>query len=87
MTTESLAPTVADVVDACVPLAPGHPVHAVRHARAKVVAATQASHDGLQERISDAIRDVTKLRGSVELLAPGSLPNDGRVIEDARSYR
>ena len=47
MTTESLAPTVADVVDACVPLAPGHPVHAVRHARAKVVAATQASHDGL----------------------------------------
>ena len=50
-------------------------------------AETQASHDGLQERISDAIRDVTKLRGSVELLAPGSLPNDGRVIEDARSYR
>ena len=50
-------------------------------------AETQASHDGLLERISDAIRDVTKLRGSVELLAPGSLPNDGRVIEDARSYR
>jgi len=47
MTTEPLAPPAADVVDACVPLAPGHPVHAVRHARAKVVAATQASHDGL----------------------------------------
>jgi phenylacetate-CoA ligase len=27
---------------------------------------------------------VTKLGGSVELLPPGSLPNDGKVIEDAR---
>ncbi len=42
---------------------------------------------GLDERISEAIRDVTKLRGTVELLAPGSLPNDGKVIEDARSYK
>ncbi|MBT2320945.1 AMP-binding protein [Variovorax paradoxus] len=43
--------------------------------------------DGLAERIAEAIRDVTKLRGTVELVAPGSLPNDGKVIEDARSYR
>ena len=42
---------------------------------------------GLVQKISDAIRDVTKLRGTVELLAPGSLPNDGKVIEDARSYQ
>ena len=42
---------------------------------------------GLDQRISEAIRDVTKLRGTVELLAPGSLPNDGKVIEDARSYK
>ena len=42
---------------------------------------------GLDQRIGDAIRDVTKLRGSVELTAPGSLPNDGKVIEDARSYK
>jgi phenylacetate-CoA ligase len=42
---------------------------------------------GLDQKISDAIRDVTKLRGTVELLAPGSLPNDGKVIEDARSYK
>lgn len=41
---------------------------------------------GLDARIGDAIRDVTKLRGEVELLEPGSLPNDGKVIEDARSY-
>jgi phenylacetate-CoA ligase len=30
---------------------------------------------------------VTKLRGTVEFLQPGSLPNDGKVIEDARSYK
>jgi phenylacetate-CoA ligase len=43
--------------------------------------------EGIAERIADAIRDVTKLRGAVELVAPGSLPNDGKVIEDLRSYR
>ncbi len=43
--------------------------------------------EGLAERIAEAMREVTKLRGSVELVAPGSLPNDGRVIEDARSYK
>ena len=41
----------------------------------------------LQSRIGEAIRDVTKLRGDVQLLEPGSLPNDGKVIEDARSYK
>lgn len=43
--------------------------------------------DALATKIGEAIRDVTKLRGNVELVAPGSLPNDGRVIEDARSYK
>jgi phenylacetate-CoA ligase len=43
--------------------------------------------EGLDGRIAAAIRDVTKLRGDVQLLPPGSLPNDGKVIEDARSYR
>ena len=43
--------------------------------------------DALAAKIGEAIRDVTKLRGDVELVAPGSLPNDGRVIEDARSYK
>ena len=42
---------------------------------------------GLEQRIGEAIRDITKLRGTVELLAPGGLPNDGKVIEDARSYK
>jgi len=43
--------------------------------------------EGLHARVGEAIRDVTKLRGDVEVLLPGSLPNDGKVIEDARSYR
>ena len=41
----------------------------------------------LTTRIGEAIRDVTKLRGAVELHAPGSLPNDGKVIDDIRSYK
>ena len=36
--------------------------------------------------IVESIRDVTKLRGEVELVAAGSLPNDGKVIEDIRKY-
>ncbi|MGJ7493557.1 phenylacetate--CoA ligase family protein [Variovorax sp. RT4R15] len=42
---------------------------------------------GLAERIAEAVRDVTKLRSEVECVPAGSLPNDGKVIEDARSYR
>ena len=41
---------------------------------------------GLAEAIVASIRDVTKLRGEVELVPPRSLPNDGKVIEDQRKY-
>jgi phenylacetate-CoA ligase len=41
---------------------------------------------GLGEAIIATIREVTQLRGEVELVAPGSLPNDGKVIEDLRKY-
>jgi len=51
------------------------------------VETAKASAPGLAERIASAVRDVTKLRADVELVVPGSLPNDGKVIEDARSYR
>ena len=40
----------------------------------------------LAEAVVTTIRDVTKLRGEVELVAPGTLPNDGKVIEDLRKY-
>ena len=41
---------------------------------------------GLAQAIVATIRDVTKLRGEVELVDAGSLPNDGKVIEDLRKY-
>ena len=47
---------------------------------------TAAPSEALQLKIAEAVRDVTKLRGQVQCVAPGSLPNDGKVIEDARSY-
>ncbi|MEH0167260.1 phenylacetate--CoA ligase family protein [Roseateles microcysteis] len=42
--------------------------------------------EGLATRVTEALRDITKLRGDVQLMAPGSLPNDGRVIEDLRKF-
>jgi phenylacetate-CoA ligase len=42
--------------------------------------------EGLSARIAETIRDVTKLRGEVVLHAPGTLPNDGKVIEDVRRH-
>jgi phenylacetate-CoA ligase len=47
----------------------------------------QGAPGDLPARIGDAIREVTKLRGDVVLVEPGTLPNDGKVIEDARSYK
>jgi phenylacetate-CoA ligase len=43
--------------------------------------------EGLAQKIGDAVRDITKLRADVSFVAAGSLPNDGKVIEDARSYQ
>ncbi|MCS6945229.1 MAG: AMP-binding protein [Sutterellaceae bacterium] len=40
--------------------------------------------EALAQRLGETLRAVTKLSGAVELVAPGSLPNDGKVIEDAR---
>ena len=42
--------------------------------------------EGLVMALAGSLRDVTKLRGEVTLVAPGSLPNDGKVIEDSRRY-
>jgi phenylacetate-CoA ligase len=42
---------------------------------------------GLARAIEDSLRSVTKLRGEVALVPPGELPNDGKVIEDAKQYR
>ncbi len=40
----------------------------------------------LATAIADSVRDITKLRAEIRLVAVGSLPNDGKVIEDSRKY-
>jgi phenylacetate-CoA ligase len=42
--------------------------------------------EGLAAALAHSLREVTKLRGEVALVTPGSLANDGKVIEDARRY-
>ncbi|MDO9525418.1 MAG: AMP-binding protein, partial [Gemmobacter sp.] len=44
---------------------------------------TRASNPALYE---GTVLDTLKLRGRLELVPPGSLPNDGKVIEDRRIY-
>lgn len=65
-------------------------------ARARVVATRDGEMDVMTVQIEtraanpklyeDTLLDTLKLRGKVELVPPGSLPNDGKVIEDRRSY-
>lgn len=56
-------------------------------ADAMTLRAESSSHDpALAQAVAETLRAVTKLSGAVELLAEGALPNDGKVIEDARSY-
>jgi phenylacetate-CoA ligase len=43
-----------------------------------------SSSEALRAAIAATLRTVTKLGGDVELRAPGSLPNDGKVIADER---
>jgi phenylacetate-CoA ligase len=48
------------------------------------VAQTPAAEE--VDAIVASIRDVTKLRGLVKLEAPGTLPDDGKLIDDQRDY-
>ena len=41
---------------------------------------------GLAPAVAESLRNLTKLRGEVAFVGPGELPNDGKVIEDARKY-
>jgi len=45
-----------------------------------------APRAGLEQAVSETLQSVTKLRGNVKLVAPGSLPNDGKLVADERSY-
>ena len=39
---------------------------------------------GLADAVAATLQSVTKLKGTVELVPPGTLPNDGKVISDER---
>ncbi|HJZ29960.1 MAG TPA: AMP-binding protein [Hyphomicrobiaceae bacterium] len=75
---------------------------AKRHAglgRLRLVVGRQGEQDTMTLRVESAVPDaalkgklaeslqaITKLKGEIELVAPNSLPNDGKVIADERSY-
>ncbi len=46
----------------------------------------QKSHENLLPAVQNSINDLFKVRGDVELVPPGSLENDGKVIDDCRTY-
>ena len=69
-------------------------------ARGRLVVAHEAGEDRMTLRverdgagdanlasvIEGTLRELVKVRGEVRFVSPGSLPNDGKVIEDARTY-
>jgi phenylacetate-CoA ligase len=46
----------------------------------------ECAQSGLRDAVAATLQSITKLRGEVRLVAPGTLPNDGKVIADERSY-
>jgi phenylacetate-CoA ligase len=65
--------------------------------RARLVIGLEETRDTMRLRVESAVRDaalveslartlqgVTRLRGTIDLVEPGALPNDGKVIEDTR---
>jgi len=64
--------------------------------RARIIASREGEADVMTVRIeatggeadhyAGAVSEVLKLKGRIEVVPPGSLPNDGKVIEDLRSY-
>ena len=65
-------------------------------ARARVIASREGEADVMTVKIetdaengdafADAVAETLKLKGRIEVVAKGSLPNDGKVIEDQRTY-
>jgi len=49
-------------------------------------AETSAPGNALASGVAATLQGVTKLKGAVTLVAPGSLPNDGKVIADERTH-
>lgn len=54
--------------------------------RMTLLAESATQDPALSSALADTLQSVTKLRGHAEIVAPGSLPNDGKVIADERTY-
>jgi phenylacetate-CoA ligase len=52
----------------------------------KLICESNTPDTSLAEKIATSFRDICKLRGEVEWVKPGSLPNDGKLIDDIRRY-
>jgi len=61
-------------------------VIASREGEADVMTVQIEADGGAPEEYAGAVSDVLKLKGRIEIVETGSLPNDGKVIEDLRSY-
>ena len=59
---------------------------AERNDRMRLRCEVRSRSDALSQAIADSVRDVCKLRSEIEFANIGSLPNDGKVIEDLRKY-
>ncbi len=51
----------------------------------RLLCEVEGDHAGLAEALADTVRGLTGLRARVEFVAPGTLPNDGKVIDDQRA--
>ena len=64
--------------------------------KARVIATRNGEQDAMtvqieaeaidQDSVAKSIQETLKLRGKIEVHAPGSLPKDGKVIDDQRNY-
>lgn len=61
-------------------------VIATREGEMDVMTVRVESAGGDEEAFGRSVAETLKLKGMVEIVAPGSLPNDGIVIEDQRKY-
>jgi phenylacetate-CoA ligase len=49
-----------------------------------LLAESAGASAGLTDAVAETLQAATKLKGAVKIVAPGSLPNDGKVISDER---
>jgi phenylacetate-CoA ligase len=61
-------------------------VIATREGEMDVMVVQVEAEGGDAGKLAESVAAVLKLKGRVEIVAPGSLPNDGKVIDDQRSY-